>query len=79
MDRQPDRIPDARYSGKMESRPGRVPGVRHPDEMAAQKDSGCETSGWNGGEEEIRVRGTRIEWQHRRISDGMLAEKDFRV
>ena len=55
MDRQPDRIPDARYSGKMESRPGRVPGVRHPDEMAAQKDSGCETSGWNGGAEGFRV------------------------
>ena len=23
---------------------GRIPGVRHPDGMAAEKDSGCETS-----------------------------------
>ena len=39
----------------MEWRQRRIPGVRHPDEMAAEKNSGCETPGWNGGEEGFRV------------------------
>ena len=29
--------------------------MRHPDGMAAEKDSGCETSGWNGDGEEFRM------------------------
>ena len=33
----------------------RISGVRHPDGMAAEKDSGCETPRWNGGGEEFRV------------------------
>ena len=55
MERRPDIIPDARYPGKVESRPGRVPGVRLPDGMAAERDSGSETPGENGGGEEFRV------------------------
>ena len=55
MERRPDRIPDARYPGKVESRPGRVPDVRYSDGMAAEKNSGCETSGWNGGGEGFRM------------------------
>ena len=55
VERRPNKIPDARYPGKVESRPGRVPDVRYSDGMAAEKNSGCETSGWNGGGEEFRV------------------------
>ena len=33
----------------MEWRRRRIPGVGHPDGMAAEKNSGCETSGWNVG------------------------------
>ena len=40
-----DRIPDARYPRKVEHRPGRIPDVRHPGRMLAEKNSGCETSG----------------------------------
>ena len=50
-----DRIPDARYPRKVERRPGRIPDVRHLGGMLAEKNSGCETSGWNGGREEFRV------------------------
>ena len=39
----------------MEWRRKRIPGVRHPDGMVAEKDSGCETPGWNGDGEEFRV------------------------
>ena len=37
----------------MKCRRKRIPGVRHPDRMAAEKNSGCETSGWNDGGEEF--------------------------
>ena len=40
-----DRIPDARYPRKVEHRLGRIPDVRHPGRMLAEKNSGCETSG----------------------------------
>ena len=68
----------------MEWRRIRVPGVRHPNGMAAHKGSGCETSRWNvgiegfsgvrhpdgnGSREGFRMRDTRME----------MAEKDFRV
>ena len=33
-----DRIPDARYPRKVERRRGRIPDVRHPDGMAAEKE-----------------------------------------
>ena len=33
----------------------RIPDARHPDGMAADKDSGCETPGRNGGREGFRV------------------------
>ena len=49
--------PDAKYSNGMcrmwdirvECRHSRIPDVRHPGGMAAQQNSGCDTSGWNGG------------------------------
>ena len=34
---------------KGERRPDRVPDVRHPGGMSAEKNSGCEMSRWNGG------------------------------
>ena len=55
VERRPDKIPDARYPGKVESRSGRVLDVRYPNGMAAEKGSGCETSGWNVGGEEFRL------------------------
>ena len=45
------RILGVRHLGEWQRRG--IPGVGHPDEMAAQKDSGHETSGWK--------------WRHRRI------------
>ena len=33
----------------MEWRRKRIPDVRHPGGVAAEKNSGCEISGWNGG------------------------------
>ena len=33
-----DRIPDARYPRKVERQRGRIPDVRHPDGMAAEKE-----------------------------------------
>ena len=38
---------------KGERRPDRVPDVRHPGGMSAEKNSGCEMSRWNGGGERI--------------------------
>ena len=40
-----DKISDVRYPKKVESRPGRIPDVRYPGGMAAERNSGCETSG----------------------------------
>ena len=37
----------------MEWRRRRIPGVRHPDGMAAERNSECETPGWNDGGEGI--------------------------
>ena len=34
---------------RVECRHSRIPDVRHPGGMAAQQNSGCDTSGWNGG------------------------------
>ena len=34
---------------------GRIPDVRHSDGMTAQRNSGCEIPGWNGGGEGFRV------------------------
>ena len=34
---------------RMECRRRRIPDVRHPGGMAAQQNSGCDTSGWNDG------------------------------
>ena len=41
----------------MEWRRRRIPDVRHPGKVERWpgQDSGCETSEWNGGEEEFRV------------------------
>ena len=33
----------------MECQRSRIPDVRHPGGMAAEQNSGCDTSGWNGG------------------------------
>ena len=55
VERQPDRIPDARYPGKVERRRDRIPDVRYPDGMSAEKNSGWEIPGWNVGEEEFRM------------------------
>ena len=61
------RISDVRHPDKVERWPGKIPDVRHSDGMAVEKDSGCETSGWNGGGEGI---------PGARHQDGMAAEKD---
>ena len=53
VERRPDRIPDVRYPEKVERRPDRIPDVRYPDGMSAGKNFGCEISGWNVGEEEF--------------------------
>ncbi|WKA00061.1 hypothetical protein VitviT2T_018453 [Vitis vinifera] len=58
---QPDRIPDARYPGKVERRLDRIPDVRYPEKverwleripnvrylggMSTEKNSGCEVAG----------------------------------
>ena len=51
----------------MEWRRKRIPGVRHPDGMVAEKDSGCGTPGWNelchasrGGRPRAREREPRV-------------------
>ena len=63
-----DRIPDARYPRKMERRSGRIPDVRHPGGVLAEKNSGCETFG--------------VECWQRKVPSvshpgGMLAEENF--
>ena len=71
VERQPDRIPDARYPGKVERRPDRIPDVRYPEKverrpdrildvrypggMSAEKNSRCEIPGWNVSGEEFRM------------------------
>ena len=55
--------------------------MRCSGRMLAEKDSGRETSRWNGGGEEFRVRDIRMEWRRRRIPgvkhpDGMAVEKN---
>ena len=55
VERRLDRILDVRHPEKVERRLDRVPDVRHPGGMAAEKNSGCETSGWNVGGEEFRM------------------------
>ena len=47
LERWPDRISDVRYPEKAERRPDRIPDVRYPGGMLVEKNSGCETSGWN--------------------------------
>ena len=41
-------------SGEGRTSAGRIPGVRHPDGMVTEKNSRCETSGWNDSREEFR-------------------------
>ena len=53
VEHRPDRIPDVRYPEKVERRPD--PDVRYPGGMAAEKNFGCETSGWNDGGGEFRM------------------------
>ena len=47
--------PAAKYPEKVERRPDRIPNVRYPGGMSTEKNSGCETSGWNVGGEEFRM------------------------
>ena len=49
VERRPDRILDVKHPEKVERWPGRIPDVRHPGGMSAEQNSGCDTSGWNGG------------------------------
>ena len=49
-----------RHPDKVERWPDRIPDVRHPGGMSAEKDSGCEASGWNVGGEEFRMQDIRI-------------------
>ena len=50
VERQPDRIPDARYPGKVERRRDRIPDVRYPDGWNVDgQDFGYDMSGWNVG------------------------------
>ena len=46
-----------RYPGGMSA--GRIPDVGYPSGMSAEKNSGCETSGWNVGGEEFRMQDIR--------------------
>ena len=55
VERRPDRIPDVRYPEKVERRLDRIPDVRYPGGTSAEKNSGCEISGWNVGGEEFRM------------------------
>ena len=55
VESRPGRIPDVRHPDKVERWPGRIPDVRYQDGMMAEKDSGCETSGWNDGGEGFRM------------------------
>ena len=71
-----------RHLDKVERWRDRIPDARHLGGMSAEKNSGCESSGWNVGGEEFRVCDIRMEWRWRRIPcvrhpDGMAAEKDF--
>ena len=43
-----------RMKKKVERRLDRIPGVRHLDGMAAERNFGSETPGWNDGREEFR-------------------------
>ena len=57
VERRSDRIPDARYPEKVERRPDRIPDVRYQEKVERRpgKNSGCEMSEWNVGEEEFRM------------------------
>ena len=53
VERRSGRIPDVRHLGGMSA--DRSPDVSHPDGMLTEKNSGCETSGWNVDGEEFRM------------------------
>ena len=42
-----------RMKKKVERRLDRIPDVRYPGGMSAEKNSGCETSGWNVDEKDF--------------------------
>ena len=65
VERQPDGIPDARYPEKVERWQRRIPDVRCPGGMSAEKNSGCEISGWNVSGEEFQMRDIRMECRRR--------------
>ena len=69
VERRLDRILDVKHPEKVERRLDRVPDVRHLGGMAAEKNFGCETSGWNGSGEEFWMRDIQVEWRRRRIPD----------
>ena len=47
----PGRMAAVRHPEKVECWPDKMADVRYPGVMAAEKNSGCETSGWNDDEE----------------------------
>ena len=58
-----------RMKKKVERRLDRISDVRHPEKVAAERNSVCETPVWNGDAEGFRM-------GH---PDGISADKDFRV
>ena len=59
-----------RHPEEVERRPDRIPDVRYPGGMSAEKNSGWEIPGWNVSGEEFRIGDTRVECQRGRIPDG---------
>ena len=49
MERRPDIMAAVKHPDKVERWPGIIAAVRHPGGMSAEKNSGCEMSGWNVG------------------------------
>ena len=49
MERWPDIMAAVKHPNKVERWPDRIVAVRHSGGISAEKNSGCEMSGWNVG------------------------------
>ena len=63
---------------RMECRRRRIPDVKHPGGMAAEHNSGCDTSRWNFGRDEFRMWDIQVECRRSRILD-VLSESLAKV
>ena len=71
VERQSDRIPDARYPRKVERRPDKIPDVRHPEKVERRSDRIPDVR----YPEKVGRRPDRI--LNVRYLSGMSAEKNF--